>query len=224
MDRRAVIFDLDGTLLDTLDDLADSANHVLGEFGFPTHPVDAYRYFIGDGIGTLIRRILPENRRDEGTMNEVLLAYRGEYGRRWNVKTRPYEGIEALLDGLSARGVRLAILSNKPDEFARKCVDAMLPRWTFDLVQGERPDGPRKPDPAGALEIAARWGLPPSQVAYAGDTGTDMKTAAAAGMFAVGVLWGFRGEEELVAGGARVLIRRPCELLDLVGVDNPSSE
>jgi len=217
MKRQAVIFDLDGTLLDTIDDLADSANHVLGEMGLPTHPVDVYRYFVGDGVGMLVRRMVPKERRDKGTIAEVLGTFRAEYGRRWNVKTKAYDGIDTLLDELTARGIKMAVLSNKPDELTRKCAAEFLSRWAFDTVLGHHDGIPRKPDPTGALEIIAKLEIPPAEIAYLGDTATDMQTAVAAGMFPVGALWGFREEEELRDGGAEVLIRHPTELLDLVG-------
>jgi len=216
MNGKAVVFDLDGTLLDTLDDLADSANHVLGQRGLPTHPVDEFRNFIGEGVGMLIRQMLPDDRRDEQTMAEILAAYRAEYGRRWNAKTRPYDGVAELLDALAARGVKMAVLSNKPDEFTQKCVAGLLGSWEFDPVLGHRDGTPRKPDPAGALQIARHWGLPPAEILYVGDTATDVQTAVAAGMCAVGVMWGFR-PSELESSGAEALIERPGELLDLVG-------
>ncbi len=217
MKRQAVVFDLDGTLLDTLDDLADSGNRVLSELGLPTHPVDAYKYFVGDGIGILIRRMLPEDRHDEQTIAEATRTYRREYGRRWNAKTKPYDGTKTLLDELTARGVKKAVLSNKPDEFTRRCVEELLGRWTFDVVLGHHDGIPRKPDPAGAREVVAKLKIPPAEIAYLGDTATDMQTAVAAGMFPVGALWGFRKEEELREGGAEVLIRHPTELLNIVG-------
>ena len=180
MNRRAVIFDLDGTLLDTLEDLADSGNRTLARLGFPTHPVEAYRYFIGDGVDILIRRMLPEDRHNEETIAEVATAYRAEYGRRWKEKTRPYEEIPELLDALTAAGVRTAVLSNKPHEMTEQCVAGLLSRWTFDVVLGHHDGIARKPDPAGALSIARHWRLAPSEIVYVGDTATDMETAAAA--------------------------------------------
>lgn len=216
MKRQAVVFDLDGTLLDTLEDLADSGNQTLAQYGFATHPIGAYRYFIGDGVGMLIRRMLPEDRRDEQTIAEVTKTYRGEYGRRWNVKTRPYDGMAELLDALTSAGVKMAVLSNKPHELTEKCVGELLSGWTFEIVLGHREGIARKPDPAGALWIAGQWQLAPSEIVYAGDTATDMQTAVAAGMYPCGVLWGFRPAEELRTGGAEVLIERPLELLGVL--------
>jgi phosphoglycolate phosphatase len=211
---QAVIFDLDGTLLNTLDDLADSLNRVLASSGFPQHGLDAYRYFVGDGVENLVRRALPENARDKATLARCVAGMRTEYGAHWADKTRPYDGIPGLLDNLLARGLRMAVLSNKPDNFTQLTVSSLLSKWRFELVLGERPGVPRKPDPGGALEIARAFGLAPAQFLYLGDTRTDMLTANAAGMFAVGVLWGFRPEEELKSSGAKALIGRPEELLN----------
>jgi phosphoglycolate phosphatase len=214
MAYRAVLFDLDGTLLNTLEDLADSMNAVLKRFGFPEHREKAYKYFVGDGMETLVKRALPENRRtDESVVAECLGSMRREYEKRQMEKTRPYEGIPALLDAMAAMGKRMAILSNKPHDSTRAVVAKLLPGWSFDVVLGERPNIPKKPDPAGALEIASHMGIPCREFLYAGDTGTDMITANEAGMFAVGVLWGFRKAEELVSHGARALVEKPHELL-----------
>jgi len=213
MRYEAVLFDLDGTLLDTLEDLADSTNAALAALGYPPHPLDAYRTLVGDGIHNLARRALPEGRRDEETVLRCVDAIRAEYARRWDARTRPYPGVPELLDALSGRGVRMAILSNKPDGATRRVVERLLPGWDFALVLGAREGVPLKPDPAAALEVAARLGLRPEEMLYLGDTNTDMQTARAAGMRAVGALWGFRDAEELRQAGAQELICRPEELL-----------
>jgi len=213
MKRKAVLFDLDGTLLDTLEDLCDSVNRVLAARGFPIHPLDAYRYYVGDGAATLFRRVLPENQNGDEMVQNCLLDFREDYGRNWNVKTKPYPGIEELLDALTERGIQMTVLSNKPDETTKKCIEGLLPRWKFAPVLGQREGVPKKPDPAGVTEITETLGLHPSAFLYLGDTGTDMRTATAAGMFPVGALWGFRTEEELTETGARALIREPLELL-----------
>jgi phosphoglycolate phosphatase len=141
---------------------------------------------------------------------------RAEYARRWHAKTRPYPGIPQLLDTLTAHGLRLAILSNKPHDFTVRIAERLLARWSFDPVLGARAGVPKKPDPGAALEIAGQRGIPPGAWLYLGDTSTDMETATAAGMFPVGVLWGFRGAAELEASGARLLIQRPDQLLELL--------
>ncbi|MGE5599497.1 MAG: HAD family hydrolase [Bacteroidota bacterium] len=211
----AVLFDLDGTLLDTLDDLAASMNAVLAGRGLPGHPVEAYRHFVGDGMETLVRRALPAGS-DEAAIAASLAAMRAEYGRRWADQTRPYPGVPDMLDALAARGLPMAILSNKPDDFSRLTVERLLPRWRFRAVVGMRPGVPRKPDPAAALQIASELKIPPNQFIYLGDTGTDMCTARGAGMYAVGALWGFRTAEELRENGAARLIAAPGELLALL--------
>lgn len=213
----ALVFDLDGTLLDTLEDLADSMNGTLGHFGFPPHPVDAYRYFVGDGMENLVRRAVPASvKEDAEVISRCLNLMRDTYRRNWKVKSRPYPGIPEMLDALRDRRAKLTVLSNKPHEFTRKVVEEMLSNWRFDIVFGERPSIPRKPDPASALEIAERLGLPPDKFLYLGDTATDMITANAAGMYPVGALWGFRTAEELLGSGAKKLIQRPAELLELL--------
>jgi len=214
--KRAVVFDLDGTLLDTLDDLADSGNTTLEKMGFPTHDAEAYKFFIGDGVGMLVHRMLPKNHRDDATKAEITKVYRAEYGRRWNVKTRPYDGIDTLLDELAAREIRMGVLSNKPDEMTQKCVAALLPRWNFEAVLGHHDGIPRKPDPAGALEVLVKLDVAAEDVLYLGDTATDMETAVAANFTPVGVLWGFRGEDELRNAGAETILAHPIDLLELL--------
>jgi len=214
---QAVIFDLDGTLLDTLEDIGDAVNRMLSARGLPVHLIDAYRFLVGDGVAKLIARALPADKRDAETVRSCLEAFRADYDRHWNVKTRPYDGVGTLLDALTARGLKRAILSNKPHEFTELCVREFLSRWSFDAVIGQREGVPLKPDPAGALEIALTLGIPPAAFVYLGDTAVDIKTAIAAGMTPVGVLWGFRPAEELRESGAQILIEQPIEVLGLLG-------
>ena len=220
--HRAVLFDLDGTLLDTVQDLADSVNTVLRRFGFPEHDVQAYKYFVGDGVEELARRALPEGHRDQATLAKSMAAIREEYSHRWANNTRPYQGIPELLDALSAADVRMAILSNKPDDSTRATVSRLLPGWRFHPVVGASASVPMKPDPGGALAIARSLNLPPVAFIYLGDTATDMKTARAAGMYAVGALWGFRTAAELTQNGAQTIIEKPGHLLELLRADGPS--
>lgn len=216
MSFNAVLFDLDGTLLDTIEDLADSTNAVLADMGLPVRPVSAYRYFVGDGVQNLIRRALPESRRSADTIARAVEAMGAHYERRWACKTRPYDGVPEMLDTLARRGLTLTVLSNKPDEFARLCVAHLLPLWRFAVVLGARTGVPVKPHPAAAIEVAERIGIPPGEFLYLGDTNTDMQTALAAGMYPVGAVWGFRTAEELREAGARELIERPMDLCALV--------
>ncbi|MBW2217331.1 MAG: HAD family hydrolase [Deltaproteobacteria bacterium] len=216
MNFKAVIFDLDGTLLDTLEDIADAANHVLSHRGFPNYDTDAYRHFVGDGINILFTRVLPEEKQNEEAVFECVQAFREAYGHHWNIKTKPYDGVPEMLDGLTARGLKMAVLSNKPDDFAKKCVAELLSKWRFEVVSGFRNGIPPKPDPGGALQIAEILDIEPEQILYLGDTDVDMKTAIAAGMFPVGALWGFRSVEELRNSGAEKVIALPQDLLHLI--------
>ncbi|MCE5333213.1 MAG: HAD family hydrolase [Desulfobacteraceae bacterium] len=214
---RAVLFDLDGTLLDTIEDLADSTNAALGVFGFPVHPIESYKYFVGEGMLNLVKKALPEHaRNDPVTLDRAFATMKQCYAGSWAKKTRPYPGVPELLDALCERAIPMAVLSNKPHEFTVQMVEALLPRWRFAVVYGERAPVPRKPHPGGALEIASLLRIEPHHFLYAGDTGTDMLTANAAGMYAVGVLWGFRPAEELTGAGAKKLIKYPTELLGLL--------
>ncbi len=213
----SVIFDLDGTLLDTLEDLGDAVNRVLVERGFPAHPVDAYRYFVGDGSKILVERALPEHARKPEILKDCLTSFMADYDKSWKVKTRLYEGIAEMLDSLTALRIKLAILSNKSHLFTVACVREMLGKWNFEAVLGLREEVPKKPDPAGAMEAAQILGNDPDRILYLGDTGIDMQTAVAAGMFPVGALWGFRTKEELLENGAEIVIEHPRDLLDLLG-------
>jgi phosphoglycolate phosphatase len=217
MRAEAVLFDLDGTLLDTLEDLGDSMNAALASLGFPPHSLKSYRYFVGDGVRVLALRALPETRRtDEELVSLCVKRMREEYGRRWNVKTRPYAGIPELLDALAERGVRMCVLSNKPHPAVIEVMRFYFGKWEFAAAFGEQPEFPKKPDPAAAFEIARLVGVPPEAFLYVGDTDTDMRTAVAARMRPVGALWGFRTEGELRGAGAEVLLARPQDLVSLL--------
>ncbi len=219
MDFNAVLFDLDGTLLDTLDDLADSMNAALAELGFPPHPADEHRYFIGNGMPTYAARALPASHKDQETVTRLIKAMRTIYGRRWAEKTHLYDGIDEMLTALAERGMKLAVLSNKPDDFTKMCVRRFLGGHDFKIVQGVADGCPPKPDPTGATTIAETFGIPAGQFLYLGDTNTDMQTANAAGMYAIGVLWGFRTADELIKNGAKKLVSHPTELLKILSRD-----
>ena len=188
-----MIFDLDGTLVDSLRDLSDAVNHVLGELRLPPHDLDAYRRFIGDGASMLVRRALGEHAQELHA--EALDRFRARYFGRPVVHTAPYPGVEALLASLWERAVPTAVLSNKPHAATVAVVDALFPGHRFVRVLGEREGVPRKPDPSAALELARAFGVPPREVALVGDTQNDVATARAAGMLAIGARWGFRPEE-----------------------------
>lgn len=216
MDFRAVMFDLDGTLLDTIEDLTESMNVGLAELGFPPRTVEECKLFVGDGTHAFARRSLPDDLRDATTVEALVAAMQAEYARRWDRRTRPYPGVAELLTALNERGLPAAVLSNKPEEFTRLTVGRLLGEWEFAVVRGSRDGVPRKPDPAAALDIAGEMSVAPAAFCYVGDTNTDMRTAVAAGMHAVGATWGFRTREELREHGAAALIDRPQELLELL--------
>jgi phosphoglycolate phosphatase len=217
MAYKAIIFDLDGTLLNTLEDLTNSMNRVLTKEGFPIHPLDAYRYFVGNGATMLVTRTLPPENRDDETIRRCLKMFLEDYNQNWNIKTKPYKGVPGMLDALAARGLKMAVLTNKPDNNAKSCVAELLSNWNFEMVLGQRDGLPRKPDPAGALEIAEIFQIAPSEILYLGDTAVDMQTALAAQMFPVGALWGFRPQKELQENGAQAFLKQPMDILALLG-------
>lgn len=215
--HRCVLFDLDGTLVDSLADLADSMNRVLIRQGLPPHPTEAYRYFVGDGMVNLVQRALPPgNNNRQDLIQDCVREMRQEYGLHWADTTRPYPGIAELLDALATRGIEMAILSNKPDRLTQEVVRTLLPNWHFAAVAGAKETIARKPDPAGALHIANLLHREPADFLYLGDTNTDMQTARAARMFAIGALWGFRTADELKKNGAQALLSVPIELCALL--------
>jgi phosphoglycolate phosphatase len=213
---KAAIFDLDGTLLDTLHDLADSMNEALLEMGFPTHSTEQFCYFVGNGVHDLVRRTMPEEcRTQQELVDQTTASYRAAYSKNWNRKSRPYDGILETIEELARRNVPMAVLSNKPQRFTELCMDHYFAAGLFRPVFGQRDHVNRKPDPAGAIEIAEMLGISPAEIGFVGDTNTDMHTARNAGMHPIGVTWGFRPETELVESGAGAIVHRPLELVAL---------
>ena len=221
MNFDAVIFDLDGTLANTLEDIADSMNHVLAAMGFSVHGYDAYRFYVGSGLRNLVFRSLPAYARTNAIITDCHDRMVTEYSTRCLCKTRLYDGIPDLLDALSQRSVRLATLSNKADALTQTICNDLLKRWKFDIVLGATERFPRKPDPASAWFVAGQIGVVPSQVCYLGDSDVDMKTATAAGFYPVGAGWGFRPVEELVENGAKRIVHHPMELMKIL-LSDPS--
>ena len=212
-DVNGVVFDMDGTLLNTLPDLTALTNAVLSDLGYPTHTEEAIRGFIGDGVRALMMRAMPDSASDdekEAALAEWKSRYQ-EFGRR---KTVPYPNIIEMLEGLKSKGVKLGVLSNKFDAAVKDLAGFYFPA-TFDVAKGESPTCPRKPDPTGLLASIQEIGLNPSQVAYIGDSAGDMKTAKAAGAMAIGVSWGYQTVDRLVSAGADMVIDDPLAILDL---------
>jgi phosphoglycolate phosphatase len=208
----AVIFDLDGTLLDTLDDIAFSMNAALREAGVPEHKPAEYRRLVGQGLDTLAYLSLPLERRDHRTVTQCVAAMRKVYAGRWNHSTRPYAGIPELLASLKKMGIRCAVCSNKAHDFTVKIVAWFFGDGVFETVLGGG-KFPPKPDPGGALHIAAAMGIAARDIVYVGDSDVDMKTAVNAGMFPAGAAWGFRSREELLENGAKIIADTPEEII-----------
>ncbi len=205
---------MDGTLLDTLADLAHACNTMLEVHGFPPHPTERYRTFVGNGFKKLVERVLPADVLPNLSQDDFLLLMREAKGVYASCQTRltvPYAGMEEALNQLSSMGLKLAILSNKPDRDTQALASHYFGN-AFTLVRGQMPDFPLKPDPTSLLDMLREMGVAPKETLYVGDTATDMRTAQNAGIFAIGVSWGFRSESELVESGANVIVQTPADI------------
>lgn len=215
MKIEGVIFDLDGTLVHTIDDIAGAANRMFERHGLPTHGIDYYLQWIGSGAVKFIEQALARAVSQEQLMNYVA-EFKEIYSTNLHDKSRVYQGIPELLDELAGRGIKLSVLSNKPHHLTQKVSEYYLSAWPFDPVLGQRDDVPRKPDPAGAFEIAEKMGIGPDRILLVGDSANDILTALAAGMIPAGVTWGYgRLLQEPVEGMGK-LIERPSDLLPLI--------
>lgn len=217
MKFKACIFDLDGTLCDSVESIAHSANHALRDFGLPEATTEQYKIFVGDGVDTLIRRLLRFGGDEScAKFSEVRARYMDYFREGCLYHVKPYPGIRELLLELKKEGAKLAVLSNKPDANTKDVIRAMFPEeGLFDRVQGQSDAFPRKPDPSAALFLAKEFGVRPEECIYLGDTSTDMKTGTAAGMYTVGVLWGFRDEKELRENGSDAIAREAKEIAEI---------
>lgn len=215
--KHAVIFDLDGTLLNTLGDLRAATNHALEVRGLPPHSMEEIRQFIGNGIRLLICRAMPEGT-PEAEIDAALNDFKAYYAAHIHDRTVPYDGIPQLLTALRKRGIQVAVLSNKIDSASQQLIEYFFPGKT-DVVFGEHVGVPRKPDPTSCRMVMQQLGVQPEQVLYVGDSGTDMQTAKNAGLYAVGVTWGFRSKEVLLEYGADVLVHRPEQILQILDSD-----
>lgn len=208
MNTELVVFDLDGTLLDTIGDLAAASNHMLRLRDLAEHTLDDYRRFVGNGILRLVERALPEEWRTPDRVREARADFLAYYIDHIDLETRPYAGIPGLLEELARRGTTLAVASNKFQAGTEKLVRRYFPEIPFAVVLGQRPDVPLKPDPTVVREILTRCSVAAERTLYVGDSGIDMETARAAGVRSVGVTWGFRSRAELEAAGADHLVDR----------------
>lgn len=213
---KAALFDLDGTLIDSLADIAGAINQMLDARGWPRCEVELFRQMVGDGMDRLVERAVPPHARAPELIQTCVEEYRAHYDQRWQQETRPYAGVQELLAALKARGLRLGVISNKAHRFTVPMTEHFFGADCFDLILGQRAEVPRKPDPAAGLEAARLLGCAPAECAYIGDSGIDMEFARRSGMAGIGVLWGFRGEQELRENGAARLVSEPMEILKCV--------
>ncbi len=212
---KAVFFDLDGTLVNSLEDLATSTNFALKEFGFPIHEVEKYKYFVGDGMQKLIERVLPEDNRTEETHREVFKAFWNHYAEHYVDKTVVYDGIKELLSALRQEGLKLAVVSNKAQEMALEVTNKLLGD-ALDVVCGKQEGYLPKPDPKLTLKTMSDIGVKPEECVFIGDSGMDAATAVNIGCVGIGVLWGFRTEDELLDNGAKFIVKKPSQILDII--------
>ena len=213
---KTVVFDLDGTLLNTIDDLADAGNRVCAARGWPQHTVEEYKYFVGNGIPKLVERFSPPEARTPAVLADTLAAFQADYGAHLRDKTAPYPGMPALLVRLKAAGVQLAVFSNKADPLARQVVADYFDAALFDAVRGALPGVPTKPAPQGTLALMQAIGADPAATLYVGDSNVDVDTAHNAGLPCCGVLWGFRTRQELTDAGAEHLAADAEELWNVI--------
>lgn len=214
--KRLAIFDLDGTLLNTIDDLAVAVNHALEVNHFPTHSIPSYRMMVGNGVRRLIERALPTDERSDALIDRLLLDFRQYYDAHLHDFTTPYPGIPQLLDELDSRGVALAVASNKYESAVVRLIANFFGQHQFVGVCGNVEGIPTKPDPSIVFRILSQHPTPKADIIYVGDSAVDMETARRAGVTAVGVTWGFRPERELTAAFADHIISDPADLLPLL--------
>ena len=212
---KAVLFDLDGTVNDTVTDLAVSVNYALTKNGLPTHPVDSYKLFAGNGMRIMVQRAMPEGQKEGELYEQVVSDYAEYYALHSMDNTKPYDDVPELIDQIRAMGYKTAVVTNKPDVQAKPLIAEMLP-GKFDVVIGQMDGIPSKPDPAMPLMAMEQLGVKPEECVFIGDSGVDILTGLNSGAYPVGVLWGFRGREELLENGAKELISKPLELIDIL--------
>jgi len=215
MKFKGIIFDLDGTLVNSLEDISDAMNKVLSDLNYPTHTYDAYQYFIGSGLRNLVSKALPASNNSENEIEVCFENMIAEYREICTLKTKPYAGIVELLDDLVSRDIKLAVFSNKADELTKKIASEIFPDY-FNTAVGLSTEALKKPNPFEAIEISKNWNLKPEEIIFIGDSDIDMLTATNASMFPLGVSWGYRTEKELIASGARLVINTPSDLIEIL--------
>lgn len=213
---KMIIFDLDGTLVDTIEGIGFSMNKVLENHGFPIHSIEAYRAFVGNGLRNLTKTTLPKDNRNEETINKCYKEMLEVYSQFYSMGISLYPGIESLLDKLTEEGYTFAINTNKNQRITEYIVEKLLSKWRFIKIIGDEGGYPRKPDPTAALAIASQGGVEPNECMYVGDSEVDYKTAIEAGMESVLVLWGFRSREELIRLNPRTMIAKPNEIFNIL--------
>ncbi len=213
--RKCLIFDLDGTLLDSITDIAICMNEVLESLNLKTYEISEYKYFVGYGVDVLVKNVL-QDQIAKSKQDEVVKRFKAKYDDNLHKNTLPYEGIFELLDELNKQECKLAVLSNKPDLMTKKYIQTIFKDYKFLEVHGQKDGVPKKPDPIQALNIAKSLNENPSDIFFIGDTKVDMQTAKSANMTAIGVLWGFRDENELNEFGADFIVKHPMEILDII--------
>ena len=212
--KKTIIFDLDGTLLDSIEDIAFSMNKVLESLELPAHKIEDYKYFVGGGVDVLVENAL--NGKSKEIKDEVIKKFKVEYDGKLHSKTLPYAGIYDLLDELKKLECNLAVLSNKPHEFTVTYVNHFFKDYNFKEVHGQKDGTPKKPNPIQALNIASKLNINPKDIFFVGDTKVDMQTAKNSNMCAIGVLWGFRDEKELKDFGADFIVEKPLDILKII--------
>ncbi|CAM3561027.1 HAD family hydrolase [Flavobacterium chungbukense] len=215
MKFKGIIFDLDGTLVNSLEDISDAMNTVLKGLNYPTHTYDTYQYFIGSGLRNLVSKALPATNNSDDQIEICFECMVNEYREMCTVKTKPYEGILELLENLNSQNIKMAVFSNKADELTKKIASEIFPN-SFDTAVGLSTEELKKPNPFEAVEISKNWNLKPEEILFVGDSDIDMKTAINANMFPVGVTWGYRTEDELKNSGAKAIINNASELIDIL--------
>lgn len=215
MNNKAIIFDLDGTLIDSLEDIAVCMNQVLEELNLPSHKLEDYKYFVGGGISILVDNALHKDTSDK-VKEEVTNRFKVVYDQKLHAKTLPYDGIYDLLDELKRLDFKIGILSNKPHEFTIEYAKNLFSKYEMKEVHGQKSHIAKKPDPSAAIQIAKSFEVPCEEVYFVGDTMVDMQTAVNAKMIGIGVLWGFRDEEELISNGATFVVKHPLDILEIV--------